>query len=118
MMFSVLVLPFSTMNAYAEAPICGDGILDTGFGEQCDDGNFNSGDGCSDMCQVESGWQCTSVPSQTSECRMITLVGGQIIPVDSTALLVAGAQTNALWLIPLIGTAVIIGVVLAKKKFH
>ena len=29
-------------------PFCGDGILDGG--EICDDGNFVSGDGCSDMC--------------------------------------------------------------------
>jgi len=106
-------------NAYALAGICGDGVLETGQGEQCDDGNFSSGDGCSNMCEVESGWECTSVPFQTSVCTLIPLnVGGQIIPVDSTALLVAGAQTNALWLISLIGTAVVLGVVLAKKKFH
>ena len=106
-------------NAYAEGGFCGDGALEIGTGEQCDDGNPNSGDGCSSTCQVEPTWQCTSTPFQTSVCNLIPLnVGGQIIPVDSTALLVAGAQTNALWLIPLIGTAVIIGVVLAKKKFH
>jgi len=105
-------------NAYAEAGLCGDGILDMGLGEQCDDNNIISGDGCSNICQVESGWECTSEPFETSVCTLIPRVGGQMIPVDSTALLVAGAQTNALWLIPLIGTAVIIGVVLAKKKFH
>lgn len=31
--------------------ICGDGIRDPG--EQCDDGNTTSGDGCSDICRVE-----------------------------------------------------------------
>jgi cysteine-rich repeat protein len=30
---------------------CGDGILDSG--EQCDDGNNVSGDGCSATCQTE-----------------------------------------------------------------
>ena len=37
--------------------ICGDSILDAG--EQCDDGNAGSGDGCSSTCQVEDGWSCT-----------------------------------------------------------
>lgn len=30
---------------------CGNGIIE--FGEQCDDGNTNNGDGCSSMCQLE-----------------------------------------------------------------
>lgn len=107
-------------GAYATLAICGDGLLAIPFGEQCDDGNFNSGDGCSDTCQVESGWECTSVPFATSVCTLIpqSVVGGQIIPADSTALLLAGAQTNALWLISLIGVTVALGVVLATKKFQ
>lgn len=36
---------------------CGNGVLDAG--ETCDDGNDFIGDGCSNTCQVESGWQCT-----------------------------------------------------------
>ena len=35
-------------------PYCGDGILQPSFGEQCDDGNNGSGDGCSATCQIES----------------------------------------------------------------
>lgn len=31
--------------------ICGDGTIDPG--EECDDGNTNSGDGCSSLCEVE-----------------------------------------------------------------
>ena len=37
-------------------PVCGDGVLDPT--ESCDDGNTANGDGCSDSCQVESGWVC------------------------------------------------------------
>ena len=37
---------------------CGNGVIDTG--EQCDDGNNFIGDGCSNTCQVEDGWQCTA----------------------------------------------------------
>lgn len=35
-------------------PYCGDGILQPAFGEQCDDGNNTSNDGCSATCQIES----------------------------------------------------------------
>jgi len=34
-------------------PYCGDGILQTAFGEQCDDGNNENGDFCSAICIVE-----------------------------------------------------------------
>jgi cysteine-rich repeat protein len=34
-------------------PYCGDGVLQTPFGEQCDDGNNEDGDFCSALCKVE-----------------------------------------------------------------
>lgn len=34
---------------------CGDGIVDSSNGEQCDDGNTASGDGCSATCTTEGG---------------------------------------------------------------
>jgi cysteine-rich repeat protein len=43
------------------AAVCGDGVVEPG--EQCDDGNATSGDGCSATCQIESGWTCTGQPS-------------------------------------------------------
>ena len=47
------------------APICGDGLV---LGdEQCDDGNLDSEDGCSDICLVETGWTCTGEPSTCIE---------------------------------------------------
>ncbi len=42
-----------TSNAYAA---CGDQLHDAT--ETCDDGNLNSGDGCSATCQVEPGYSC------------------------------------------------------------
>jgi len=42
-------------------------------------------------------------------------VGGEMMPVDSTALLVAGAQMNAAWMIPVIVSAIGIGIVIARK---
>jgi len=38
---------------------CGNSMLDDG--ETCDDGNDFIGDGCSNICQVESGWECTDL---------------------------------------------------------
>jgi len=34
-------------------PYCGDGILQTQFGEECDDGNNENGDFCSAICKIE-----------------------------------------------------------------
>lgn len=36
---------------------CGDGVMAL-VGEQCDDGNQTSGDGCSSTCTLESGYAC------------------------------------------------------------
>ena len=40
---------------------CGDGVISGG--EACDDNNQSSGDGCSLLCNVESGWICSGEPS-------------------------------------------------------
>src|SRR5205823_15126771 len=39
----------------ATASTCGDGIVDPGRGERCDDGNTNDADGCDADCGVCSG---------------------------------------------------------------
>ena len=39
------------------SPYCGNGFREGG--EECDDRNTMSGDGCSSACQVESGFACT-----------------------------------------------------------
>ena len=44
------------------------------------------------------------------------IIGGEIIPIESASLLLAGAQTNALWIIPVVLTGAGIGLVLARKK--
>lgn len=36
---------------FGNPPPCGNGVLDTG--EECDDGNYSNGDGCSDLCVQE-----------------------------------------------------------------
>jgi len=42
-------------------------------------------------------------------------VGGELIPLDSTMVLVAGTQTTVAWMIPVIVSAIGIGIVLARK---
>jgi len=42
-------------------------------------------------------------------------VGGKMIPVDSTSLLVAGAQMNAAWMIPVIVSGIGIAIIIARK---
>lgn len=41
--------------------VCGDGVIQTGSNEACDDGNVRNFDGCSSTCTVEVGFQCTSM---------------------------------------------------------
>lgn len=41
-------------------PLCGDGKFYGTNGEECDDGNVESGDGCSSVCKIEDGWWCSS----------------------------------------------------------
>ncbi len=53
--------------------ICGDGLKEGT--EACDDQNTTSGDGCNNVCQVESGWTCTGTPSV---CTQIPVCGDGI----------------------------------------
>jgi fibro-slime domain-containing protein len=55
---------------------CGDGVIDPG--ESCDDHNRNPGDGCSALCQVVGGWQCSGVPSV---CVLTAVCGDGLLSV-------------------------------------
>ncbi|MCA9602705.1 MAG: proprotein convertase P-domain-containing protein [Myxococcales bacterium] len=43
--------------------VCGDGVIASEGKEECDDGNFNSFDGCSALCKVEPMYTCVDQPS-------------------------------------------------------
>ena len=43
------------------SPVCGDGVI--GSGEECDDFDSSSGDGCSSTCQLEVNYVCSGTPS-------------------------------------------------------
>jgi len=48
-------------------------------------------------------------------CIPSTPVGGELIPLDTTMVLVAGAQYTAAWMIPVIVSAIGIAIVIARK---
>ena len=48
--------------------LCGNGTLDTAAGENCDDGNRNSGDGCDEHCCAEIGFNCPWPPIPPCGC--------------------------------------------------
>jgi len=45
---------FCNLTCDGWAPYCGDGVLQSNYGEECDDGNNTSGDGCDPVCKIES----------------------------------------------------------------
>jgi cysteine-rich repeat protein len=49
------IVPFYVIEAEIVLPACGDGL--TQPGEECDDGNPATGDGCSPMCQSEPPYE-------------------------------------------------------------
>ncbi len=57
----------SDARPFDAAPGCGDGIIDPGNNEACDDFNEVSGDGCSDVCVVETGFICLGAPSDCAQ---------------------------------------------------
>ena len=56
-----------------------------------------------------------AVSETTTVIAPRTAVGGEIIPLDYTMVLVAGTQTTAAWMIPVIVSAIGIGIVIARK---
>jgi len=48
-------------------------------------------------------------------CVAKMAVGGEIIPLDTTMILAAGAQYTAAWMIPVLVSAIGIGIVIARK---
>lgn len=79
---------------------CGNGIIEAGLGEVCDDGNADSGDGCSALCAVEPSFTCVAEPSlcygQTGEPNDdgAVSVGGSIEGNDFGPPTIANVQAN------------------------
>jgi cysteine-rich repeat protein len=56
-------------NTCEQVNVCGNGVLEPGQGEVCDDGGTDDGDGCSDNCLLEEGGLCTlGTQCATGQC--------------------------------------------------
>jgi fibro-slime domain-containing protein len=60
---------------------CGNGVIDTSQGENCDDGNTQSGDGCNAICQTEANYDC-STPGQ--RCINMAVCGNGTLTSNET----------------------------------
>jgi len=63
----------------------------------------------------ETGSNDNFGPESIIKIDSICLVGGEFLGVDSAALLLAGAQANALWLIPVVIAGIGFAIVIARK---
>ena len=61
-------------------------------------------------CGIISGF--VPIPGIVNECQVI---GGEIVPIETTSLLLAGTQSFS-WMIPVVVSAVGIGLVLVRRK--
>jgi len=97
-------------------------------GNEAMDGMKHSGliitDGTIDNCYVIEGLQTNEVTvSSNPDCKEVShvdyflgrFIGGSIIPIENNALLLAGAKLTAAWMIPVIVSAIGIGIILARK---
>ncbi len=68
----------ASCNADCTVAECGDGLVNAEAGETCDDGNAGGGDGCSDACVAETGFECpTPGEACTSICGDGVVVTGE-----------------------------------------
>ena len=61
-----------TSSGDTQISTCGNGIYDPG--EECDDGNTLSGDGCTNLCKLECGYNCSCF-DPTAICRPLVVCG-------------------------------------------
>src|SRR5262249_36756068 len=69
----------SSATPDAAATPCGNGVIDPG--EQCDDFNAASGDGCSASCQLEAGFVC---PTIGAPCIHLVYCGDGVVEPPET----------------------------------
>jgi len=101
---------FATVMYFLEEPFEAESGLTFWFGLSSEAGSFyawsqtDAGEGSgacsSSLVPPTGGWGCGSV---LHNWFLLTghspeIVGGELLPIDSTALLLAGAQTNAVWI--------------------
>ena len=59
--------------------------------------------------------ECEAIRDSCRRALMCNAVGGEFIGLETTSVLAAGAQYTAAWMIPVIVSAIGIGIVIARK---
>lgn len=72
---AAMIVPASRQPTCVNTIVCGNGVKESG--EACDDGDTDSGDGCSQTCAVETGWACTG--SAPSICTRPPACGNSVV---------------------------------------
>lgn len=82
---AVDVRPFDVASGCAVESCCGNGRLDRG--EECDDGNRESGDGCSLLCEIECPWRddCAPVSLRGARCGDYLVGAGEVCDDGNTS---------------------------------
>jgi len=102
MFAALLLIPVGAQTAFA-----GNGICSTIFEPVCGvDGNTYENECEAEKAEVEVAHE--------GECIDID-VGGELIPIESTSLILAGAQTFS-WMIPVILSVLGIGLFIVSRK--
>jgi len=98
---------FASAPGACEEPVCGNGVHE--FGEECDDGNFDNGDGCTDQCLVAA---CVSPEYATTWEAIQSEIIGQTASGGYQCLFCHGAAPigNTLDLSPSVAYANLVGV--------
>ncbi len=81
---------------------CGDHVVQSGCGEECDDGNQDDGDGCGATCLIETSLACG--PAPLTGCRLPIVPGkatllikrGSTVPKDQLKWRWLGGEATAL----------------------
>jgi len=97
------------LNQFAET-IVNNGNFNV-FGTLINNGAFINNGAVLD-CGIISG-SFLPLPGIVNQCP--SAVGGDFIPLDTTMVLVAGTQATAAWMIPVLVSAIGIGIVIARK---
>ncbi len=110
----VLLEAFNAANALVDSQSITNGP-DVGVGEF--DTLFVSGPGIDrlEISQLNPADTGDGYHIDDLRFRHICDVGGEFLGVDSTALLVSGAQMNAAWMIPVIVSGIGFAIVIARK---
>ena len=84
-------------------PVCGDGAIDTAAGEQCDPPD---GVTCDAACQL--------IPQPPTD----PAVAGELLPMNTSALMIAGLSSMSIWMVPTILGLAGAGIYFVKYRAH